>query len=415
MIDRSQHGGELVRFGRLAHATVCAQTQDAVHFASRRIRREDDHRDQAQFGIALHLFEKLEAMVARTVEVEKDKVRARSRSEFRSIASEESQRRLSVGSDADVFADLARAERLGRSVSIGRTRLNQQDLDRTQLLRALQMKPSFLRVQYRRMARFFGTLALLCCVTPLGAATHLLVTVTDRSGQLVNGLTASDFTVLDDKDPRAVQSAETASEPVDIMLLLDTSLVGEAVQPLAGNLIAQLGPKEEMAIVGFASSAEVLQDFTSSRQLLTEATHQLKFGNTPRVLDALYAAVDGGFTNTPFRRVIVLLTTGLEGGSRVSDKEVIRLARKNSVSIFPVYLAGSGRWLFDELAERTGGAPFRPGDLRKMRGPQPGPAIFAALRQHYVLTIAGNYEPGEKLKVKVNRPDKLFVSAMPLE
>jgi hypothetical protein len=50
-----------------------------------------------------------------------------------------------------------------------------------------------------------------------------------------------------------------------------------------------------------------------------------------------------------------------------------------------------------------------------MRGPQPGPAIFAALRQHYILTIAGNQEPGEKLKVRVARPDKLFVSAMPVD
>ena len=413
MIDRSHHAGELAGIGGFAHTAVGPQSQDLLHFAARRFRREDHHRDRTQLGIVLHLFEKLEAVITRRVEVEKNEVGSRSRSKLR-FAPEEAQRSLPVGRHADVFPYLAPAERLRGSVRIRRTRLDEQDLYRTQLFTP-QVLTSSLRPRYRRMAGPVCTLALLSCLTPLAAATRLLVTVTDRSGQLVNGLTAGDFTVLDDKDPRSVQSAEAASEPVDIMLLLDTSLVGEAVQPLAANLISQLGPKEEMAIVGFASSADLLQDFTSSRQLLTEATRRLKYGNTPQVLDALYAAIDGGFANTPFRRVIVVLTTGLEGGSRVSDKDVIRLARKNSVSIFPVYLAGSGRWLFDELAERTGGAPFRPGDLRKMRGPQPGPAIFAALRQHYVLTIAGNSEPGEKLKVRVNRPDKLFVSAMPLE
>jgi VWFA-related protein len=248
------------------------------------------------------------------------------------------------------------------------------------------------------------------------AATRLLVTVTDpHTGESVTNLKAGDFTVLDDKTPRTVETADLTTEPVDIMLLLDTSLVGEAVQPLAANLIHQLDSKEQMAVISFASSADLVQDFTSSRELLNDAVKGMKYGNTPQVLDALYASIDGGFGSSPFRRVVVLLTTGLEGGSRVSDKEVVRLARKNAVSIFPVYLAGSGRWLFDELARQTGGAGFRVGDLRHTKNPQPGPQIFAALRQHYVLTVSGNYEPGPKLKIRVNGQDKLFASALPVE
>jgi hypothetical protein len=256
----------------------------------------------------------------------------------------------------------------------------------------------------------------LLLATAAHAATRLLVTVTDpHSGEAVADLKAGDFTVLDDKTPRAVESAEMTSEPVDIMLLLDTSLVGEAVQPVAANLIQQLDPKEQMAVISFASSADLVQDFTSSRELLNDAIRKMKYGNTPQVLDALYASIDGGFGSSPFRRVVVLLTTGLEGGSRVSDKEVISLARKNGVSIFPVYLAGSGRWLFDELARQTGGAGFRVGDLRRMKNPRPGPLIFAALRKHYVLSISGNEEPGPKLKIRVNGQDKLFASALPVE
>jgi len=250
----------------------------------------------------------------------------------------------------------------------------------------------------------------------MSAATRLLVTVTDpRTGESVAGLKSGDFSVFDDKTPRTVETAELISEPVDIMLLLDTSLVGEPVQPLAANLIHQLDPKEQMVVISFASSADLVQDFTSSRELLMDAVKKMKYGNTPQVLDALYASIDGGFGSSPFRRVVVLLTTGLEGGSHVSDKEVVQLARKNAVSIFPVYLAGSGRWLFDELARQTGGAGFRVGDLRRMKNPEPGPQIFAALRKHYVLTISGNYEPGPKLRIRVNGQDKLFASAMPVE
>ena len=156
---------------------------------------------------------------------------------------------------------------------------------------------------------------LLLLLSPAAwPATRVLVTVVEqKSGRPVTDLKAGDFTVLDDRAPRSVEAAEFASHPVDVMLLLDTSLVGPAVQPVAQNLIGQLREKEQMAVVAFDSSATLIQDFTSSRDLLARAIAGVKFGNAPRVVDALYAAIDGGFQGSSFRRVILLLTTGLLG------------------------------------------------------------------------------------------------------
>jgi VWFA-related protein len=258
--------------------------------------------------------------------------------------------------------------------------------------------------------------SLLLVVSSLGAASKILVTVVDpKSGVIVPNLSTEDFTVLDDKTPRKVEGSEFSKSTLDIMLLLDTSLVGEMVQPVAANLIAQLEPKEQMAIVAFHSSADLIQDFTSSRQLLMRAVSQVKYGNSPRVLDALYAAVDGGFQSSTFRRVIILLTAGVEGYSRTADKDVIRIARHNGVSIFPVYVLGNERSMMEALARATGGASFSLRNMKKSSNQPPGPAIFEVLRSHYTLTVAGNLSLGEKLKVEVRRPDKLFVSALPLE
>jgi VWFA-related protein len=261
------------------------------------------------------------------------------------------------------------------------------------------------------------TLFLLgIALLPALPATRLLVTVVEaKTGRAVADLKASDLTVMDDKTPRAVEAVESATGLVDIMLLLDTSLVGEMVRPLAGNLIAQLQPKEQMAVVSFHSSADLIQDFTASKELLKRAVADVKYGNTPRVLDALYAAMDGGFESSGFRRVILLLTTGYEGPSRVTEKDAIRLARKNGVSIFPIYVVGSEKWLFENLARQTGGASFRVGDMRKSGTPEPGAAIFDAVRRHYIVTIQGSLSPSDKLKVTVNRPEKLNASALPLE
>jgi VWFA-related protein len=258
--------------------------------------------------------------------------------------------------------------------------------------------------------------AFLLALSTLAGASKILVTVVDpKSGVMVPNLKAEDFSVLDDKTPRPVEAAEFShTNHLDIMMLLDTSLVGEMVHPVATNLIAQLQPKEQMAIVAFHSSADLIQDFTSSKQLLGRAVAQVKYGNAPHVLDALYAAIDGGFQSSTVRRVILLLTAGVEGYSRMNEKDVIRLARKNGVSIYPVYVLGE-KWMMEMLARETGGAIFNLRSMKKSSNEPHGPAIFEVLRSNYTLTVSGNLSLGEKLKVEVRRPDKFFVSALPLE
>ena len=260
-------------------------------------------------------------------------------------------------------------------------------------------------------------LALLALLAPAFAATKLSVSVVEaKTGRFVDGLQAGDFTVLDDKTPRAVEAVEvTAAGPMDVMLLLDTSLAGPAVQPFASSLIHQLQDKDQMAIVGYHSSADLVQDFTSSRQLLEGAVAKLKYGNTPRVLDALSAVIREGFENAVYRRVILLLTAGFDGGSHENERDVIRLARRNAVSIYAIYMTGSERGLFEALARQSGGATFNLKDLKRASDGEPGPLIGQTVRKSYTVTVTGNLSLGDKVKVEVRSPGKVFVSALLLE
>ena len=255
----------------------------------------------------------------------------------------------------------------------------------------------------------------LCSV--LGhTATKMIVTVVEqKTGRPVGGLKVDDFTVLDDKSPKKVQGVEVTAGPIDAMLLVDSSLVGQMVQPVAASLIDQLADKEQMALVAYDSSANMVQDFTPGKDLLKRALGGIKYGNTPYLLDAVYAAIDGGFRGSTFRRVIVLLTSGFEGPSRMREWEVVKLARRDGVSIYPVYVVGAARGLFENLARQTGGASFSLRDMSKDRGINPAQRIFEVLRSYYTLTLTGNLTLGDRVKVEVKQPQKLQVSALPLD
>ncbi|MCC6341820.1 MAG: VWA domain-containing protein [Bryobacterales bacterium] len=247
-------------------------------------------------------------------------------------------------------------------------------------------------------------------------ALRILVTVAEqKTGEPVLGLEAKDFTVIEEKTERRVDACEFSRKPVDVMLLVDSSAVGEMVRPVASSLVAQLEEKEQMSVVSFDSSTEMIQDFTSSKQLLSAALSKIRYGNSPNVLDALFVALDQGFEHAVFRKVILLVTTGLEGHSRASEREVARLARRKSISIYPVYVAGSGKSMFEKLARQSGGASFQLRDFRQSGGKTPAARIFDVIRGYYTLTLPGNLGLMEKVRVEVKGREKLQVSALPLD
>jgi VWFA-related protein len=261
-------------------------------------------------------------------------------------------------------------------------------------------------------------LLLLLALGVASAQTRLQVTVIDRrSGQPLTDLKAGDFRVVDDREARPVQAAEYAAATVDLMLLLDTSLVGESVFPLGEAFISGLREKEQMAVVSYASSADLIQDFTSSKELLHRSIHNVRFGNAPRVVDALYAAAEGGFQNTVGRKVIVLLSAGVEGYSKTNEREVLSLARRNQISIFPVYVRGVERSLFEHLARDSGGAFFSARDL-KLPPPKLAGLVYTVLRGRYLLTLGENRALGDNVHVEITAPRpgmRVWASGMPVE
>lgn len=240
---------------------------------------------------------------------------------------------------------------------------------------------------------------------------RLVVTVSSQFGFPITDLKAEDFTVTHEKTARPVQAARYQTHAVvDAVLLLDTSEVGARVkgeiEHVAGLFIERLGEKEQMAIVGYATSADMVQDFTSSKALLKRAVAGLKYGNRPALLDSLYAVVDGAFERAAGRRVVVVIGSGLDWRDKVDRKEVVHLARRNAVSVFAVSFAGDGD--LEKVTEETAGDFYSGRELRQIR--QVAENLTAAFRGHYELVLPGPPLDTGRLKVEVRRADKLRIS-----
>lgn len=258
----------------------------------------------------------------------------------------------------------------------------------------------------QRCAVLAAMLSLAPSLLPAQQAKLLVSVFNQKTGEPLTNLTAANFVVTDDKTPLTVESAEYKTSTLDIMMLVDTSLVGEMVRPLGGAFIAELQEKDQMAVVSYHSSADLIQDFTSSKQLLLDAMAQVDYGNNPRVLDALYATLDSGFENSTARRVIILLSAGVEGNSRTPEAEIHRLTRARRTSIYPVFVMGAERGMFRRLADQSGGAYFAARRLKL--DPKPlAKQVYSVARGQYELTVGGVYTFGSRVEVEVQGLPKM--------
>ena len=116
--------------------------------------------------------------------------------------------------------------------------------------------------------------------------------------------------------------------------------------------------------------------------------------------------------------MIMLLSAGVEGRSRVSPAEVLNLARQRAVSVFPIYVAGAERSLFRRLAQNSGGAYFGTRKL-KLNPQELSKLVYSVVRGHYLLELSGVFTLGDRLKVTIDglpkSKRKIWASGLPLE
>lgn len=216
---------------------------------------------------------------------------------------------------------------------------------------------------------------------------EIYASVTDEAGRPVEGLTAADFVVAEDGVAQQITVFAEGDFPLAAAIAIDASfsMAGErlAVAKSAARLfLGELQPADQAMLMAIVGRADVIAPLSTDRAAQFRAIDRLSAWGTTSLHDAVIDAI-GELQPAAGRRALVLLSDGDDRYSEASPEEVIALARRSDVMIYPVALGRAMPALFRDLAELTGGRAYHQRDARQL--PATLQAIAAELRRQYLI------------------------------
>lgn len=198
----------------------------------------------------------------------------------------------------------------------------------------------------------------------------LNVTVTDKAGQYVRALKASDFKIFEDGkpvDPSLIASFVLQDSPYAAVVLLDSSGSMEERFSLARSAAIRfldgLRDEDVAAVFRFDSKVEQVQDFTGGRDLAPMA-YSIHAKGMTTLNDAIVQASKALAERPEKRKAIVILSDGMDTFSKATSNKAVESALAIGASIYAVDMSsldtpGSSNHQsalsLKSFAEKTGG------------------------------------------------------------
>jgi VWFA-related protein len=166
------------------------------------------------------------------------------------------------------------------------------------------------------------------------------VTVTDSKGNFVDGLTESELIIYDNNVAQRIQ-VDVLTHPISLLVLIQANSASAPILdklrssgPLLSDLLA--GDAGETAILSFAETPRLVQDFTSDSRPLTHALHNLRVqGDACALLDGIREGLRLLGERDPSRRRVMLVIA--ERRDRNSAAKFADLLRESQLQSTPIY------------------------------------------------------------------------------
>ena len=212
---------------------------------------------------------------------------------------------------------------------------------------------------------------------------HFSVTVTDRQGLPVAGLTADDFEIIEEGTPQTIKffaaghGEAEADLPLHIGFLLDTSgSMDRDIRDVRTAVIKFLNSMDRAAditLVDFDTEVRVARygphDFTR----LIERIRMRKPNGWTALYDAMGTYLHGASELTG-QKVLIMYTDGGDTRSSLPLKDLLDILRASDVTVYALgYLENTtssarneARMQLQRFAEMTGGQAFFPTSLKEV-------------------------------------------------
>ena len=201
---------------------------------------------------------------------------------------------------------------------------------------------------------------------------NVFATVRDKHGKIVNNLAKDDFTVTEDGRPQSIHYFTRETDiPLTLGLLVDTSMSQRRVldqeRSASHSFLDQMvrEDKDKAFIIHFDREVELLQDLTSSHQKLEAALGSLEIpqfartsgGGSPDpdsgsgssgrgsgrhrgggtlLYDAVFLASDELMKKQEGRKALIVLSDGVDNGSKESLDYAIESAQRANTVVYSV-------------------------------------------------------------------------------
>lgn len=250
--------------------------------------------------------------------------------------------------------------------------------------------------------------------------TTVAVTVTDRKGNLVTGLTRDDFEIVEDGTPQTAtffaHGDGDAAPAMHLGLMVDASASMQndmkLAQGAAIKFLNMLPAAEDITLVDFDTQVRITQYPQRDFARLVERIRQRKASGWTALYDALGTYLDGADAQDG-RKVLVMYTDGGDSRSSLTLSETLTLLKASDVTVYAIGLVentGSARsqmqMTLRQLTEVTGGEAFFPMAMKDVESAYE--KVLAEIKGQYHL----GYQPTNtavdgkwrKVEIRVKRP-----------
>jgi VWFA-related protein len=245
--------------------------------------------------------------------------------------------------------------------------------------------------------------------------------VTDSKNKYITDLAKEQIEVLEDNKPQQVFSFERQTDlPITVAMVIDISGSQEFTMPIEKQAALRffervLRPNKDVAsVVTFEQDSVVEQELTSNLERLRRALDRIRMGTpsatvrspTPPInntnagstalYDSIYTVASELLNREAGRRVIIVLTDGVDTSSGVKLRQAIERAWRHEVIVYSIGIRGTigvDSGVLKKLASETGGRAFFPG---RNSFSEELDAAFAYIEEDLRTQYIVSYQPGNE-------------------